>query len=640
MSGVRVAVTDLARSVRCTRQVVLAREGLRVFAGGLGIGSAVHEVAESFLRRARLDDELRVLVQRRRTTEPELAAAISALVHRDVVERLSTLASRVRGEELVRFAIASQNLGRLFAALLLRAREAGVTAARLFDETLLVAERELEWTDAQGRTLSGRIDLLCRDHARGEVLVLELKTAMPDEAAADQARLYAFLLARSGERARPVVVHVGAEDFSLHQVTAFAATEGEVSARLATMDDVFAGRAVPAAASRAETCRACPVRAACWERWGRTLVEAESETSSAPTIAPAPSPLDVEAQRLTKTLASFNIATERVLPAEAIVGARVVRWRVRLIAGRRGRKRNVESVAEDVQREMDWSCKPLVTNAGTYLALDAPRSDPETIPFARFASRSWQGLEVPVGVRLDGTLEVLDLIDAPHVLVAGETGSGKSALLHAWLVALASRPTHERPLIYVLDVTKKIGFEPVKPLLERPPITEPEEGLAALHALMLEELPARQQLFAKHGVDDLARVPASERPRRIVVVIDEFADILDALAGDKAERSAFVVEVKRLLQSARAFGIHLVLATQRPSVDSVPGPLKSNLTVRIALRMQSSTDSRTVLDRLGAERLLGKGDLVIARDGGELVRAQALLVEPADVEEVARRMRP
>ena len=151
-----------------------------------------------------------------------------------------------------------------------------------------------------------------------------------------------------------------------------------------------------------------------------------------------------------------------------------------------------------------------------------------------------------------------------------------------------------------------------------------EEGVDGL-------LPGRctQRLVAAGVTNRSELPPGAPAMPALVVVIDEFADLL-AMFPDRAAKAEFTATVQRLLQRARAVGIHLVIATQRPSVDAVPGQLKANLPVRIAFKLPTATDSGTVLDEAGAENLLGRGDLLLKRDG-QTFRAQAFHVTPEDV---------
>jgi S-DNA-T family DNA segregation ATPase FtsK/SpoIIIE len=152
------------------------------------------------------------------------------------------------------------------------------------------------------------------------------------------------------------------------------------------------------------------------------------------------------------------------------------------------------------------------------------------------------------------------------------------------------------------------------------------------------EMPARTEKLRKTGVPQRTDLPSGAMPA-LVVVIDEFADLLASFT-ERDLKTQFTTSVQRLLQRARAVGIHLVIATQRPSVDAVPGPLKANLPVRVAFKLPQSQDSVTVLDESGAENLLGRGDLLMKLEG-QLTRAQAFNVTPEDLqEELANGRRP
>jgi DNA segregation ATPase FtsK/SpoIIIE-like protein len=282
---------------------------------------------------------------------------------------------------------------------------------------------------------------------------------------------------------------------------------------------------------------------------------------------------------------------------------------------------------------MSWSAPPLVGNDGLFVAIDAPRPDRETLPWT--LAPKLEGLVVPVGLTLERKLLALDLADAPHVLVAGSTGSGKTIFLQSLLIALLERRAMSPSELVVID-PKLVDFAPFdRCALHQPVVTDSYEAVQLLAELSGSELPRRTERLKRLGINHRRLVPAGELPMLPrVVVIDEFADLVQSL-GDKKAREAFLESVQRLLQKARFAGIHLVISTQRPSVDALPGLLKVNLDVRIAFRLPDATNSRIVLDEPGAERLLGKGDLLLRRLG-TTTRAQGFLVGGEEIERAAR----
>jgi S-DNA-T family DNA segregation ATPase FtsK/SpoIIIE len=290
----------------------------------------------------------------------------------------------------------------------------------------------------------------------------------------------------------------------------------------------------------------------------------------------------------------------------------------------------VERSARDLQRTMGWPVPPLVSNHGGYVAIDGPRREREIVPWKAAPLEELHGLEVPVGLTLERELLKLDLASAPHLLVAGTTNSGKTIFLKGLLLSLLQRLSRDECEVAIVD-PKMVDFPPFAALaLRRPVITDPQEAVAFLQELVEREMPRRTQRLLEAGVTSRSGLPPGAQPMpALVVVVDEFADLL-AMFPDRPARAEFVGSVQRLLQRARAVGIHLVIATQRPSVDAVPGQLKANLPVRVAFKLPTAIDSSTVLDEPGAENLLGRGDLLLKRDG-QIFRAQAFHVTAEDV---------
>jgi len=236
-----------------------------------------------------------------------------------------------------------------------------------------------------------------------------------------------------------------------------------------------------------------------------------------------------------------------------------------------------------------------------------------------------------VGQQPDGEVLGADLSDSstPHVLVAGQSGSGKSVLLQGIVASLLQYHGPEA-IRFVLVDPKRVTFNgasfrsAIAAHLEGPIRADLEETLPVLEQLV-EVMEERYRLFESAQVMDIEEFNEQAKPadtlNRRVLVIDEFQDLFTA----KSESQEFFGRVRRLGAKARAAGVHLILATQRPDRDTVPPIIKANLTGKIALQVASQTNSRIVIDQGGAERLLGKGDL-LASLGRGLVRAQAPLL--------------
>jgi S-DNA-T family DNA segregation ATPase FtsK/SpoIIIE len=267
------------------------------------------------------------------------------------------------------------------------------------------------------------------------------------------------------------------------------------------------------------------------------------------------------------------------------------------------------------------------------VSLVALRDVMEAESFQRVSSR----LRLGLGKDVSGNAVAADLAAMPHLLIAGTTGSGKSVCINAIISSLLLQNTPDE-LKFVMVDPKRVeltNFNGIPHLLA-PVVVELERVVSALQWVM-REMNERYQRFAKAGVrniDDYNQrmVYLDQKPLyTIVVVIDELADLM-LLAPDETERV-----ITRLAQLARATGIHLVIATQRPSVDVVTGLIKANFPARVAFAVASSVDSRVILDQPGAERLLGRGDMLFqAPDASLPVRMQGAFVSEAELARLIR----
>ncbi len=250
--------------------------------------------------------------------------------------------------------------------------------------------------------------------------------------------------------------------------------------------------------------------------------------------------------------------------------------------------------------------------------------------------RSESSLTVALGLDISGQPIVTDLKKMPHGLVAGATGSGKSVCINSVLISLLFKANPDEVKLMLID-PKMVELAPYNglPHLVTPVITDAKQATAALKWVVLE-MEKRYELFSQKGVRDVGRYNDlySETPDKpalpfILVVIDELADLM-MVSPQEVEDS-----ICRIAQKARACGIHLLLATQRPSVDVITGLIKANIPTRIAFSVSSQTDSRTILDMGGAERLLGRGDMLFHENGSpKPVRVQGTFVSDEEIEDV------
>lgn len=260
-------------------------------------------------------------------------------------------------------------------------------------------------------------------------------------------------------------------------------------------------------------------------------------------------------------------------------------------------------------------------------------------------SAQWQEMQDPlafaIGKDISGTPVIADLAKMPHMLVAGQTGSGKSVMINTILTSLLYRNSPADLKLILVD-PKRVELKPYDdiPHLLTPVITEPEKCISALK-WATAEMERRYRALSdagKRNIIEYNTLKQEEGMPYIVIVIDELADLMMMAARDV---EALIV---RIAQKARAVGIHLVLATQRPSVDVITGLIKANVPGRIAFTTQSQVDSRTIIDQVGAEKLLGQGDmLLLTSDMPKPKRLQGALIgdnETSKVMDFIRMQRP
>ncbi len=271
------------------------------------------------------------------------------------------------------------------------------------------------------------------------------------------------------------------------------------------------------------------------------------------------------------------------------------------------------------------------------VGIEVPNITPAVVRVSSLlTSEPWNKLKSPLGFTIgkdiSGQPIVADLAKMPHLLVAGQTGSGKSVMINTFLTSLLYRNSPSDLKLILVD-PKQVEMAPYHdiPHLLTPIINEPEKCISALK-WAVAEMERRLRTMAevgKRNIGEYNDLKKEEGMPYIVIVIDELADLMMMAARDV---EALIV---RIAQKARAAGIHLVLATQRPSVDVITGLIKANVPGRIAFTTQSQVDSRTIIDQAGAEKLLGRGDmLLLTSEMPKPKRIQAALIEDAETAKV------
>ena len=345
---------------------------------------------------------------------------------------------------------------------------------------------------------------------------------------------------------------------------------------------------------------------------------------------------------LEETFASFGIkaAVER-----AEIGPSVTKYEVKPAVGVRvNRISNLADdlalalAAKDVRIEAPIPGKSLV-------GIEVPNSEVATVTFRELWEQSKTDasklLEIPLGKAVNGSVRSFDLAKMPHLLVAGSTGSGKSVAVNGIIasILMKARPDEVKFMMVDPKMVELSVYNDIPHLLI-PVVTNPRKASRALQKVV-DEMENRYELFSKVGARNIAGYNAKVAEYNaqseykqvplplIVVIVDELADLM--MVASKEVEDAII----RLGQKARAAGIHMILATQRPSVDVISGLIKANVPSRIAFAVSSGIDSRTILDENGAEKLLGRGDMLFKPiDENHPVRLQGSFISDEDVERI------
>ena len=299
------------------------------------------------------------------------------------------------------------------------------------------------------------------------------------------------------------------------------------------------------------------------------------------------------------------------------------------------------NLSHDISRSMGVGAVRIAQIYGTqYLGVEVPNLNRETVSIKELLSdknfkSSNHKIPICIGKDISGNIEVIDLSKTPHLLVAGTTGSGKSVFINTLLTSILYKfsPSELRLILIDPKMLELSVYNDIAHLLT-PVVTEPKKAIIALK-WVCKEMERRYSLMNEENTRSLEgfNQKSSEKLPFIVVFIDEMADLM-MTAGKEVEHY-----VQRLAQMARACGIHLVMATQRPSVDIITGSIKANFPSRISFQVASKYDSRTVLGEIGAEQLLGNGDMLMSKNGLNLVRYQSAFISDDEVNKLINQIK-
>lgn len=353
--------------------------------------------------------------------------------------------------------------------------------------------------------------------------------------------------------------------------------------------------------------------------------------------------------RIISTLDAYGIKIDRI---KATVGPTITLYEIVPQTGTR--ISSIKRLGDDMALSLSAIGIRIIApipGKGT-IGMEVPNKKPQIVGIrailnSRAFTESKAALPIALGTTIDNQVYVADLAKMPHLLVAGATGMGKSVGLNTIIASLLYK-RHPAELKFVLVDPKMVEFSLYKclehhylaklPIEDDPIITDPQKVVATLNSLCLE-MDNRYALLSKAGMRGIKEYNEKFMSRRlspekghrylpyIVVIIDEFGDLI-LTAGKEVENP-----ISRIAAKARAVGIHMILATQRPSVNVITGVIKANFPARMAFRVTQRNDSSTILDRPGAEQLIGRGDMLISRDG-VIDRVQCAFIDTDEVEAI------
>ncbi|MEO0534619.1 MAG: DNA translocase FtsK [Cyanobacteria bacterium P01_A01_bin.123] len=687
MSLLALNVTNVRLALECPRLFYLGHHegGTTVFRSpseGMGIGTAFHQVSADCVRSLLQDPNLKQRLEPAvssaaagRQRSQKLSQWLRSHLYKTVFfpylqSIIRTDASRAKAMETL-----WQALGRLvdrWATLLVNNRRF-CPAAEVVGKTFIAQELSVDHTftlpDGSAQPVQGRLDCLVYDFAHRRLCVVEYKTYRTPDSAPQlaQVALYSKLLQSR------VGVPINAALYSVlpdWQERAFVweALEDSwnqlIPQRLQLMQQWLTwhpGQPDPPPETRYKhLCDLCPQQQKCQHYFANPTLKSPQQLdllsqlhpsgarkkrdrspSPPPPLPPSPHPtapdqINAIALKLVRTLRAFNIGVDA--QGTAIAPAFI---RVKLKPQLGVKVNSILKLTDDLRVQLGLTAPPMIAPQAGYVSVDLPRPDRQTAVFDYYVSAQVLSptapVQIAIGVDLEGNLVEADLSDANtcHFLVGGTTGSGKSEFLRSLLLSLLVRHSPEMLQIALVD-PKRVTFpefETMPWLLE--PIVKDSEGAIALMTTLMDEMDRRYQRFEQSRCADLSRYnqQAKTPMPRIVCIFDEYADLM----SEKESKAAIEQSIKRLGAMARAAGIHLIIATQRPDAKVVTPLIRSNLPGRVALRTASDADSAIILGgkQGDAVNLLGKGDLLYLK-GAQLLRLQSLFAPQIVLQQIEK----
>ncbi len=565
-------------------------------------GVRFHSIARKFIDR---------LITNTDANAPESADALWEMMHdRFAAQDLAALARKNKAASACHLVACLRSFCERIANLKVQ------SAASQWSDIFLTQEMRLPSVDIGqcGVLVSGQVDLVRTDPKHG-VVVVDYKLSRGAEAQHDlvQLAIYAQMLATM----KPGLKFTGMLEYYEPELTVTELTPMQLDSLFKdVVSPVLHELSMPAPSS------------------GRAANSNVTDTPT-PAVVVAMKQSGPHADELVSAFGEFKLG---ITVLERIDAPQLNRYRIKPDVGIK--VASLASRAADVQIRLGLPIPPLIGPAKGCVTVDILKDNPDTVFLRDLMAQSSQReraspVEFAVGVGLDGQPLWCDLSDPNtcHALIAGVSGSGKSEFLKAVVASLAYQNRNGGVRISLID-PKAVTFVEMADngLLSEPIISDIESAIECLNQTVAD-MENRYALFAKAGVGSLkewlAKGHADMEYR--VIVFDEFADLV--LSGGEVKKD-FETLVARLCSKGRAAGIHLLLATQRPDRNIVTGVIKANLPLKVCLRVTNSINSKIVLDEVGAESLLGRGDLLCDRGKG-VERAQSFYLEPGELRKIA-----
>lgn len=368
-------------------------------------------------------------------------------------------------------------------------------------------------------------------------------------------------------------------------------------------------------------------------------VVAKNEADDADVDRDARKRIEEKCAKLNKVFKDYGIRAEAIELEMVQEAARFTRFPVKLKSGETINSLNRYKNDIGIQLEANGEILIEHIKGTSYISVDVPFADSgksiDLMDHLNELDNSGGRLDVIAGQTPDGKYEIVDIAGTPHMLIAGTTGSGKTIFLQSMLVSLLHQFSPEELELLIVDPkqTDFIFFEGLPHLYGGKVVIDAEEALEMLqqvNSVDKEERTAALRACRSKDIDSYNQKNPNNKMKRLVIMIDEYSDLIQA-AEINGNRKEFEKNLLLLLQRVRNLGIHLIIATQRPSAQIVTGALKAVIPYRVSFRLPSHTDSQTILDMAGAENLLGKGDMLMVTES-ETKRMQGLYVSETELE--------